>query len=289
MTCPYLRTKSTYTTTVSSHSNTQKVISDTNSVWVLESQSITKGGPIHWRSEHIRLRHFNSGLYLAARTDDYTSSDKSVFCFIDDPYDKRSLFQVNELHSTSDFLTNNKPIQVRHNHTFLERGEYHDRHKVYNVNGVRGKGKACNFIVSAFSDAEEEGLERKLFEEMPSDLIVGKAFYTQFKRYVDMTEVPEPSNTRSGSVWTSVDSKGLSFFDEIMYTITKFLDGYPILFKVENASLVKIKRSTISRRQKMFREQGVLSLLIQLLRVLIPISQRRASLDAAPVQLEPGG
>ena len=262
---------------------------DTNSVWILESQSIVKGGPIHWRSEHIHLRHFNSGLYLAARSDEITSSDKSVFCFVDSPHDKRALFQVNELHSSSDFLTNNKPIQVRHGHTFLERGEYHDRHKVYSVNGVRGKGKACNFIVTAFSEVEDEGAEKSLFEDMPSDLVVGKAFATHFKRYVDVTEVPAPDNTRTNSIWTSVDPKGVAFFDEIMFTITKFLGGYPILFKVENASALQIKKSTIYRRQKMFREQGTLSLLIQLLKLLVPISQRRASLDAAPVQLEPGG
>ena len=37
-----------------------------NSLWILEAQSLLTGGPVKWKTEGIRFRHLNTGLYLCS-------------------------------------------------------------------------------------------------------------------------------------------------------------------------------------------------------------------------------
>jgi hypothetical protein len=196
---------------------------DTNSIWIMESRSIIKGGPVIWRTEQVHFRHLNSGRYLSIHSDsDKDDTTRCHFTMSDSSADKKTLFQITELHSSSDVLTNLKAIQLRHTFFSCERGEYVDRHNVFVATCSRKRSNAVNLIISRYKESSDTS-ESKTQGKVAKDVFVGAATRNHINRFLRMTEIPSPRNTRASTIWPR-SSKS----DQLLFTV---IQKYFLIFK----------------------------------------------------------
>jgi len=261
---------------------------DTNSIWVIESKTITKGGPVLWKQEQIHLRHLNTGKYLSSfdsGEDEYVM-DSCLFTITDLPSEKSSLFNIFELHSQSDVLQTNKAIQLRQGHMYVERAEYNDRWKSFTCLGTRNRMKATNLIISRYSEKLPRQAESA---DIAMDINVGISFLNVSSKFLEITKVPSIRDTKTNSIWPDLDVAERNTFGEAIELFIIFVQGFPIVHDDHTLKTFKPDANIIKRRQALFREQGSLKMLLLILGKLTPISERLASGDAAAHQFNEGG
>ncbi len=259
---------------------------DTNALWLMEAKGLIKGGPIMWKSGQVHLRHLNSGKYLCIQTEEL--SDKTIF-IMTNTLDKSSLFQINELHSSNEFLSDSKAIQLRNGHMILERGDYSDRHKVFSCNGTRHKMKAASLILNRYMQPSEDKMHQNEPARAPLDVHVGISSLDNLTKFLEVTSVPPVKATGITSIWTSLNTSDKHIFTTMIERIIRFVQGFPVLIDPNLKDSYKVNKNVIRRRQNMFREQGLLAVILQMLEKLIPIADRSISGDAAPQQYAEGG
>lgn len=269
---------------------------DSNAVWIVESKSIVRGGPLMWKTEQIRLRHLNTGKYLCINSED-ASQDKHTFSLTENSSDKKALFMFSELHSTSDILRNSKAIQMKHGSIYIERGDKNDRHRCYTVLGSRHRMKAVSLIINRYTessgdddhsgdkdDAESSGGNRVIM-----DVYVAAAAKFYLKHYLSITVVPSPRNSVVNTIWPQVLPADRHLFTLFIEKFVRFIQGYPLAIDPNWMSTYKVNPKIRSRRQHLFREQGIMDVIIKILDLLRPISERSITGEAHLNQLAEGG
>lgn len=187
---------------------------DTNAIWIMESRTIIKGGPVVWKTEQVHFRHLNSGKYLAIHSDvDKDDTTRCHFSMSESSVDKKTLFQITELHSSSEVLTNLKAIQLRHTFFSCERGEYIDRHNVFVCTCTRKRTNAVNLIIARYKESSDQN-DIKTQGKVAKDVFVGAATRNQINRFLRMTEIPSPRNSRASTIWPR-SSKS----DQLLFTV----------------------------------------------------------------------
>ena len=261
---------------------------NTNAIWVIEGRNIQLGGPINWRSDLIHLRHLNTGRYLSTLDggeDEYVS-DLSIFTTVAIPTERFSLFSLFELHSQNEELYNGKAIQLRQGGMYVERGDYLDRWKCFNVAGSRNRMKATNLIVNRYTEPTVAASESA---DISMDVHIGMAFQKLLQKYYDLTKVPSIRDNKSNTIWPDIDQSERQIFADTVEKMMFFIKGYPIVLDEYVKSTFKPSPAVIQRRQSLLREQDTLEMLLMMLGKLIPISERLATGDAAPHQFNEGG
>lgn len=251
---------------------------DFDAIWMLESKSLIKGGPIYHKADRVLLRHFNTGKYLGLEQK-ADGSDNFTLCLDNEPHEKRSHFMISELHSAQDTLRAGKAIQIVHAYygILLQRGDYQDSQKAYACLSTRSKSKAVSMILNRY--VQKDNVKSNLSvasQEETLDVSFGRAVMHHLTKFVKQIVLPSSINSDATTIWPKIDPADLSLFPLLMTRATIFVQGYPIRLKLTGAdggnTVFKASKHTISRRQDMFRELGLIEAIMVIVQKLQPIS-----------------
>jgi hypothetical protein len=251
---------------------------NSNILWVVESIKTAVGGPVVWRSQSIRLRNLNSGLYLNF-THTYTGDpgliDRKNLCDMTSGVGSGPNCEINihDLNNTSNYLQSSKAIQLGGSNYWLERQEFNDKHSVYSCRGNRRKDAAVNLLLYPYfeNSTGSGGIpsvsgppESKYDQKVPSVAIRGLSVRSYLQKFYEMTVIPQEGQYGDGTLWP----------DATRAESTKFFTDYAALAAFVSGNDVAVDRErVIANRQKLFREQGTLDILMRWLDVLVPISR----------------
>ena len=251
---------------------------DSNALWMIEKGDMLTGGPINWKSEHIRLRHLNSGLYLILQQnedlnleDDFDTKITKMVAITDDPSNPGTLFGLSELHSVTAFLGNSKPCQINQidsqtsENVWVSRGELMEDREAFPLTSSSEKSDALNLIVSRYQQ------ENSTESSEPFDVFVGVSIRIILQKIADMTEMP--SDPTVNTVWPTAESNTLESFLAIMKKTVTFTQGYSINYDETDLVYVKPNPDVRLRRQNMLREQGMLQILLTIINKLVAVSE----------------
>ena len=256
---------------------------DTNALWVVESKAIVIGGPIQWRSDQVRFRNLNTGKYLMMEQtlmEDESGEAKwrSVLTTTSASSSQGTLFSLQELFSTSMYLSYAKAVQIACFGSWLTRGPYNDQMDTFSCFGSRDKHKALSLLILRYVEGSDDvtATTTSVVEdttgviEEPRDVNVGVAARNFLKNYLRKTKVTLGERA-TGSIWSRADAADLPFFQQTMQRIVLFAQGFSI--SCENTQLAEKPRDFVrTNRQNMICDQGALDILIRILEKLTPIS-----------------
>ena len=262
---------------------------DSDAIWTAEWKGVTRGGPISFESDRIHLRHFNTGKYLSITWRDPSVPDmaifsqkEAVFSLKDAPSEADTLFQINQLHSSEQQLMNSRASQLKHDSgVYLARGEFFDAQKVFACQAIRNRGKAVSVIVNRYEQRDKSAhrllpQQRVLRKcEEVYDIHFGNAVMQHITKFLRALIIPSSVTHDAATIWPKMDAADRTFFPTIITKASLFVRGYPLaVFDLSPSELSKVKteKSVIVRRQHMLRQQGLVEVLIDMLRLLIPIS-----------------
>jgi hypothetical protein len=236
---------------------------ESNALWLIESKSIIVGGLIQWKSDQIRFRNLNTGKYLCMVEEEEDRGGagdiSSLACT--DSLGHNSLFSVNEISSTTTYLSRAKAVQISNNNRWIP--------------GFKDKGQPANLLIHRYTEAgkgEGSGCTD------PLDVHVGMSARIFLQKMLDRTLVPT-GDFSSGTIWPGYDRAELSVFVAMTDRIILYIQGYSI--SVENTTGVTVSNRVITSRQNMICDQGTLDIVIRLIDKLKPISEKSKEMSAA--------
>jgi hypothetical protein len=254
---------------------------NSNYLWMMDSQSIILGGPILWKSEAVRFRHVNTGKYLQLLqepSDDRNSeaSETLYFTSCADQENSGTLFNVQDLNATDPFICDSKPVQIGQNGVWFERGEIlEDSVFSYAVKGSKDKSVALSLIVQRYdgqsksskveTDANESTIE-------PLDIFTGLAIRRFLTTYNNLTILPK--NDSVNTIWPAAYRYDLEFFQFLADKCIYFAQGFPISVKFVQLGIDKGDNKLLFHRQKLLKEQGTLTQVIEIIKKLVPMTER---------------
>ncbi|KAJ1435564.1 inositol 1,4,5-trisphosphate/ryanodine receptor-domain-containing protein [Ochromonadaceae sp. CCMP2298] len=247
---------------------------DSDSLWVLESKNIVKGGPVRFRHEKVHFRHFNTGKYLSFHSQE-DHPDAFRLRMNARPSEKGSTFNITQLHSAEENLLNGRAVQVKHAYfgLYLERGEHHSGQSVYPCEATRSKTRALSIILTRYAQAERKVLKAPTATEV-WDVYFGHAVMHHVSKFVKATHIPQYSQSEVNTIWPKIDPADRGLFSLIVTRAALFVRGYPITAfnAVDTLSRMKPDKYAVAQRQDMLREQGLLRAMLNMLKLLKPIS-----------------
>jgi hypothetical protein len=253
---------------------------DSNFLWLIESSQFLVGGPITSKTDTIRLKHFNSGLYLVQETiieESEAGNNEKIFSFTvtEDRELPHSLFNVSEVNPSSKFLCNDRAIQIGHNGVWLERGESNFA-LTFQLQGTKEKDNALNLIFRRFKkgfgkeESEDESITNPAIRlKEPLDLYVGYSARQYLKKYFEMTEVPKELSVNT--IWPHSGRTDIDVFKGIIEKLVVFTQGFPVSTVKVDSNVDKADMKIRKVRQNLLREQGILHLTVNFISKLIPI------------------
>ncbi len=250
-------------------------IFNSNILWVIESKSVVGGGPIAWKSDPVRFRHFNTGVYLSMESAAEEIAHMHTTSVVSSP---GTLFNVVEQNSTSNYLTNAKAVQMNRGAHWIQRGEI-DSTGSFECKGTKDKSAAINMLIHKYAPGEEEEEEESAAGGVPAistetfDVCVCMSARNYVIRYLDRTLIPDTPSWTTSTIWPGSDPKELTRFQGILFKICNFFRGYSITADGDQL-LEKADLNLRSQRQMMAREQGLLHIVMRLLDVLAPVSAK---------------
>eukprot|EP01038_Epipyxis_sp_PR26KG_P007796 gene7796-10591_t len=257
----------------------------TDSIWMMESKVIHKGGVVKFRTDQVHFRNLNTGKYLAVEPN-HDEPDRYVLALVSETSEKYTLFSVNELNSTADYLSNGKAMQIRHNHygIYLERGTYSDSQKLYSCSTTRNKTKAVNIIVSRY---QKEKVPANNTSNSALDIYFGKSVIQTISKFVKYTAVPTNAHNSNPetTLWPKIEVTDRPLFSTTMARTALFLRGYPILLDNVDLSTFKADKHLIKSRQDMLREQGLIQDVMILLNILQFVSSAVVDVTVAKMPI----
>jgi hypothetical protein len=266
---------------------------DTDGIFMMESKLIAKGGRVKFRADRVRFRHFNTGKYLVVKNHAEVP-DTFILGLENEPSDFSALFGVSQLNSSEELLLNSKAVTMKHGFgVYLERGRFNDRHKVFSSMLTRNKTKAVSVVINRYTQKEKYTLS-KIIEKTPAESVIdvyfGQAVTQLVTWFVKSTVIPRSSRSEAKSIWPRIDATDRSLFSVVAQRTILFVRGYPLTMNVGSPELdtFKVDQYVVTRRQNMFREQGLLQELMVLLNLLGPISDWVIA-DASTNRLPKGG
>ena len=171
---------------------------NSNAIWIMESETLIKGGPIEWKTQSVRFKNLNTGLYLiveemhrmvdapssvvfddeAAEEDDELGTVSVVsqrvletyyaFATTEDREDPRTLLLTQEIYSTRPELSVSKPVQLYSTQVsqlcnmWVGRGE-----QVM----VEGDNKVSSYFLTEFFFDKNDAVSFLINRYSPSDMI----------------------------------------------------------------------------------------------------------------------
>ena len=268
---------------------------DSSNLWVIEAKKLTKGGPVRWRKDHIRFRNLNSGKYLCmsdtptppspargshAELEEpseesghsWSAGGTHAMILSESPTSPGTLFNLHELYSSSNHLTDGKAMQMSHGGLWIARGDYHN--DMYSCFGSPERGKGMNLLIHIY--AESVAFAHEEPEEMssdPLDVFVGVAARNFLKKTLDQTRTPSSTESELSmeAIWPGVSTLDLDFFMSMTSRMIYFVNGYPISV-VNTSTHAKPGDALRIHRQRMICDQGALGIVVQLIEKLTPIS-----------------
>lgn len=258
----------------------QESVEDSDAIWVMESRTIAKGGTMHFRTDKVHFRHFNSGKYLTLRPKDECIPDMLLPCLEENPSEKGTLFQINQLHSNDENLINARAVQVKHASfgMYFERGDYHDSQRVYSCVPTRVKAKSVSIILNRYEQVEakvfSQAARASALPEHILDIHFGNAVMQQINRFVRTARFPT-HHTEIPSLWPKFEAADRALFAAIILKATFFVRGYPISAFNDVTQLTRQRpdKSIVQQRQDMFRAQGLLQAMVTMLSVLDQLAE----------------
>jgi hypothetical protein len=262
---------------------------DSNFLWLLEATNYLLGGPISWKTETVRVKHFNSGLYLRQETryeeDEEGNRMKSYrFSVVGDRETTGTLLNISEINSNTKYLGNEKALQLGYNNTWIERGDVVlGSAFTFRLCGTKDKDNALSLVFHRFKKSsassssqqtkdendEESIIDPSIRLKEPLDLFVGFSARQYIDKYFQMTIVPEglPLN----NIWPTASRTDLESFKGIIDKLVVFTQGFPVTAIRVDASVDKADSKIRKLRQSLLREQGILQLILDFVNKLIPI------------------
>lgn len=266
---------------------------DSNFLWTMEGNSFFSGGSIKWKTEQIRLRHFNTGKYLILDNqimvdEDGNETESLVMQCTDERQTNEALFSIMEVNSTFKYLRNNKAMQLSLGGKWVTRGEVRSGATLsFSLTGGKEKEQAVSLMFSRFNPVQSkgkvvakedngeedeaesgEGDDAKSSRE-PFDVFVGLSARDYLQKYFDMTVIME-GNT-ANTLWPSAGRSDVETFKNVVEKIVSFVRG----FSVSNTNIVegvdKADPKIQKFRQNLVRQQGTLELLIRFIDKLLPL------------------
>lgn len=241
---------------------------DSGGLWLLESKRLVVGGPIQWKTESVRLRHMNSKLYIHYSVETKVNEETGIaeechiFSSTNDPSLPGTLFSVQELNSKRNVLTNEKAISISHNGIYLQRDDTLPDMS-FGVSGVDDQSKALNLIIERYSEHRVD--ENK----MPLNINIGIAACNYLRKYADDIVIPHTMNVVT--VWPTAKAADIDFFYHVIMCVERFISGFNVSDSV-NLDIVQGDPKVVLARQKLAREQGLIDMLLAIVRNLVPLS-----------------
>ena len=252
----------------------QEGIEDTDAIWVMESKSITKGGIMKFRTDKVHFRHLNTGKYLSLHQKDEAISDVFLLHLDDHPSEHNTLFQINQLHSNDENLINLRAVQLKHSYygVYFERSDYYDNQKVFSCQTTRIKAKSVSIILSRYEQIERKIITNNMknMNEEILDIHFGIAVMYHIQKFLRNVHIPQYALTDINTLWPKMDASDRNLFSIILARTTLFIKGYPIsaFNAVGELSKLKPDKTSILQRQNMFRQQGLLQAMVNMLHLL---------------------
>lgn len=262
-----------------------------SSLWFVESKKLVVGGPIQWKTEQVRFRHLNSAMYLLQDVvetfDEETGmvDEVVVYCMTDNPTLPGTLFQISEINSTKNLLSNGRASQISQHGTWIERGEILDDMS-FAIKGSRNRDNAVALVISRYiepstsdgpgTEGDEDDSSRPSAIPCALDCYVGVSARDYLRKYLDMTVVePHHHHGDHGSnntIWPAGDLDSFDFFSKIIERCQNFVHGFSINDTGINLEVDKGNLTLQNRRQNLFREQGIIEIILLMIHKLVPIS-----------------
>ena len=175
-------------------------IFNSNALWVLEKKSQLKGGAITWKGKKCRVRHVNTGMYLALmppgeQFDSILSTEqkgKQVISFTDDPESSSTAFYIHQAHSINPKLKAGLASVFSHKKSsqYVTRGPVlpdRDGYTLIETNANDDGSGAINILMQIFT--KDMQAPSAMLEE-PFDLYVGLSIKMYLSKYEAWTEMP---------------------------------------------------------------------------------------------------
>lgn len=261
-----------------------------SALWFLETRQITVGGRIPWKLEMVRLRHANTGLYMAMYKDKATNKsglEAYKLAVSSNAYDKNCLFNVHELHSTNNFLYDKHAVQISHGHTYLARGDMREVGSTshYVCKGSTVKAQAVYLFVNKYTPPTHENEELDVLQ--PLDVVVGGSIKTFLERYMHSTYDFTHYNVLEGDtsshhsnreiydrVWKGMDNDSIDLYFVVVERAIQYLHGMKMCHTgmAPDGSKFSIKGNKANTfRQNLFRELGILEIILYQINIILPL------------------
>jgi hypothetical protein len=285
---------------------------DSNFLWILEAASILAGGPIKWKTDQVRFKHLNTGLYLCQETKhslslDGTAASKSwAYTTTDDAAAPGTLFSIHELNSTAKFLCSGKASQIGHGSVLIERGPIlPDSLYSFKLQGTKDKSAAVSLIVNYYfghgigqggdssmaggaaakkkaksgstEDADEvsddEGDAAAKSSQKAARQPLDVFAGLSTRNYLDKYEKMTVLSTNSNTIWPTGSRTDMDLFKMIVSRTVIFTQGFPMSATNVKIGIDKSDPELRRRRQNLLREQNTLEIVLRLIHKLIPLSE----------------
>jgi hypothetical protein len=248
-------------------------------LWMIDSQSLLVGGPVFWRNELVRFRHLNTGKYLQLvieSSDDMDELEYVYFTSTSDPDVSGTLFSINDITGTESYIHSGKPVQVGQSGIWFERGEIlEDSVFNYEIKGTKDKTSALSLIIQRYDgtinkiDTSDNGNE---FLNEPVDVFSGLSIRRFLCQYNELIRVPK--NDSINTVLPNSYRFDLEFFNLVADKTIYFSQGFQISTKYVQLGIDKGDSHLLVQRQKLLREQGTLDQVLEIIKKLIPMTER---------------
>jgi hypothetical protein len=289
----------------------------TRALWVVEKVGRIEGGLISWRSESVRFKHLNTGLYLclkekqlqsplSARTDAYS------FGFTDDRDDPTTCISVEDIDLKSVHLQYRKPVRIIAKSMYVDREqaegglhytprltEQEDKAILFEICDYMGErswkhanGRPSGDSVELSYEflAPEVSLQAPMSKQK-MDLYATISARKHLQTYNSMiTRDRYMDNQKVKSIWPSASSSSLRFLSLLIDKMILFAQGKDYSsssgingsdgydYGEENVSTgSQSLQPIIDWRQYLLRDQYVIQDLLSLLSKLTPISMWQKS------------
>jgi hypothetical protein len=259
---------------------------DSNFLWMLETSNFFVGGPIKWKTDQVRLKHFNTGLYLRQETqvvfgENGSSLKKIVFTKTEDRDVPGTLFNLVEVNSQAKYLGNGKAVQIGINGLWIDRGDVMDGSAAtFMVCGGRDQGSALSLMINRYSknmnqsakDDVDPGdmIDPSLRMPEPLDMFVGLSGRFYLEKYFRMVVIPDDGEAVN-TIWPSGNRTDVEVFKGIIDKMVIFAQGFPVSTVHVQAGVDKADAKIRLTRQNLIKEQGILELLLRFIHKIIPV------------------
>ena len=264
---------------------------DSNLLWFIESSSMVKGGPIKCKSDQIRFKHLNSGMYLqqvsvVETIEDGSEVEKLILTKTNSCDTADTLFSVHEATTTNNkYLETSKAVQISGNGIWIRRGDIVEDDDSFSfiVRGSRDKSAAVSLIINTYSKVNENGHQSDADSSSasikePLDVFTGTAIRRHIQKYKEMTVVPRSDSVNT--VWPNSIRTDMPFFNFVMDKSIYFSQGFPISATNVQLGVDKGNATVRPHRQNLLREQGSLEVVLQIVQTLIPVTDRSEIIKA---------